>query len=1006
MNGQKTVFKVLRKGLLLVLLIAIGICTQIFLPKWLLPKKEKITLSPSLKPFVLSASSAAIPGLEEIGYRIPVTFNSDAIFKGNIIINGKQFRPEDLNLGSTPSVTASNPVTVINNTGVLSLQGQAGALELTTGNGIGLNGLSITNTDPGSGQNIFKKVEIPGVGSFTAGSNNDTFSLSAGDGIALSIDQNTKNISISQKTVTGLTDKISFSDITAGINSDTLTIGNGSSLSTSGTGVINANQLLGNTWAAPGTIGISASSSGAFTLLRTSGQNVFSALGSGIAHIDSSGLLSSSAVNLGGSDVMGILPLDKGGTGADTAEDARMNLGLVSGGSGDIWVKRAGDTMTGDLTISKTFPKLYLNTTQTLYLPNQADFTGTLVVGNGGGSLSHVTGDDGRANTFVGINSGLSNTRGHDNLAFGSGALYSNTTGNFNSAFGTYALYFNTTGSSNLGLSKGALFFNLSGNDNLGLGINSLLNNITGSNNISIGTSAFFNNTSTNNNIGIGRDTGYFSQTGSNNIFIGHEAAKGVAMYAGAQNNIAMGFQAGYNMTSGSSNNVLIGYQAGYSETGSNKLYIANSNTTAPLIYGDFSANTLTINGNFGVGINNPGFKFDIRDLQSATAAAQIYNNSASTDADGLIIKLGNTSPNVVTSNNHFLSFETAGIGIVGSIQGNGSRGIQLAQNGIADYAEYLPKEKTAIISDGSLLCMQANGLVAECTKDENNIVGVSSPNPLIIGGYNLGDGSVAVGLTGIVETQVSSVNGLIKPGDMISVSDTAGVGAKAKGSGMVVGRALEAYEADVPGKVKVLVNPVWYTSTEVMANIANPVLSLAPIPLPLSLSDTSDATVSGSLSVLGRSVLSDVGITGKVNIGLLSINGLDGCACATINTSSGFLMLQSQGLNGIDMMNGKITVDTKGNLTVKETVIAKKYAVDTTDKKSTSFGEAELLAGEMRVTIGTTAVAGTSGVFLTPENEITSPLFIVEKKQGISFTVGISKPEPQDVKFNWWVVN
>jgi hypothetical protein len=40
-----------------------------------------------------------------------------------------------------------------------------------------------------------------------------------------------------------------------------------------------------------------------------------------------------------------------------------------------------------------------------------------------------------------------------------------------------------------------------------------------------------------------------------------------------------------------------IGFEAGFNETGSGKLYIDNSNTTTPLIYGDFSADALTVNG-------------------------------------------------------------------------------------------------------------------------------------------------------------------------------------------------------------------------------------------------------------------------------------------------------------------------------------------------------------------------------------------------------------------------
>ena len=50
-------------------------------------------------------------------------------------------------------------------------------------------------------------------------------------------------------------------------------------------------------------------------------------------------------------------------------------------------------------------------------------------------------------------------------------------------------------------------------------------------------------------------------------------------------------------ITQHGSNNVFIGYQAGYAETNSNKLYIENSNSTTPLIYGEFDNNLLQING-------------------------------------------------------------------------------------------------------------------------------------------------------------------------------------------------------------------------------------------------------------------------------------------------------------------------------------------------------------------------------------------------------------------------
>ena len=64
--------------------------------------------------------------------------------------------------------------------------------------------------------------------------------------------------------------------------------------------------------------------------------------------------------------------------------------------------------------------------------------------------------------------------------------------------------------------------------------------------------------------------------------------------------NVALGFNAGYNLSTGNGN-VFIGSNAGYNETGNYKLYIDNSSTSSPLIYGDFNTNELTINGSLAI---------------------------------------------------------------------------------------------------------------------------------------------------------------------------------------------------------------------------------------------------------------------------------------------------------------------------------------------------------------------------------------------------------------------
>ncbi|NNF21458.1 MAG: hypothetical protein HKN67_05920 [Saprospiraceae bacterium] len=158
--------------------------------------------------------------------------------------------------------------------------------------------------------------------------------------------------------------------------------------------------------------------------------------------------------------------------------------------------------------------------------------------------------DDGTNNYNVGVGTQVlnQNIEGFFNVAAGHQALYNNTQ-SWNTAIGYQSLYNNQIGKYNTGLGFRSGYFNSSGSYNTSIGYGSNL----------------------------------YNETGSNNTIIGYQAGYGTALH-------------------NKSGNVFLGYQAGYSETGSNKLYIENSNSNSPLIYGEFNNDLLRVNGTLHIG--------------------------------------------------------------------------------------------------------------------------------------------------------------------------------------------------------------------------------------------------------------------------------------------------------------------------------------------------------------------------------------------------------------------
>jgi hypothetical protein len=259
---------------------------------------------------------------------------------------------------------------------------------------------------------------------------------------------------------------------------------------------------------------------------------------------------------------------------------------------------------------------------------------------------------EGYSNTFVGMEAGHDNTTGYGNAALGLQAGYNNSTGNYNVFLG-YKAGYNETGSEKLYIANGpdtsdVLIHGDFNTGMVGIGLVDPFTELDVDGSINIDGSYYIDSIAVlrtpsippieygNTFIGKfagkamipqparGTMVGYAAgknNEGGDNTFIGSSA--GNANTTGGSNTF-LGSYAGYSNTTGAGN-VFLGYRAGYSSVSdSNKLYIANSSTIDPLIYGDFDSSFVNIGGKLSVGsstLDEPFYYFEVTGDAAVTGA-------------------------------------------------------------------------------------------------------------------------------------------------------------------------------------------------------------------------------------------------------------------------------------------------------------------------------------------------------------------------------------------------
>ena len=272
--------------------------------------------------------------------------------------------------------------------------------------------------------------------------------------------------------------------------------------------------------------------------------------------------------------------------------------------------------------------------------------------------------DEGKDNVFIGNRSGNLNTTGFANTYVGMEAGRDNQTSFGNSYFGSHAGEENTEGGNTfIGVNAGRYGRNSFQDPNIGGGSSNTFvgytsgQYVTGDFNTCLGMSSGVGIATGEGNVYLGHSSGYLATDGSNNVYVG----KGAGYNGTGSDNVFIGKSSGYNGSG--SGNVFIGMDAGHGETGSYKLYIDNSSSAAPLVYGDFLSDMVRINGDLDV----------TGSLSSGTASVTgTLSTTSNTTVGGYLRTNGSIGIGKIPYSNYALDITDTYLGVYSSVIATG----------------------------------------------------------------------------------------------------------------------------------------------------------------------------------------------------------------------------------------------------------------------------------------------------------------------------------------------
>lgn len=141
---------------------------------------------------------------------------------------------------------------------------------------------------------------------------------------------------------------------------------------------------------------------------------------------------------------------------------------------------------------------------------------------------------------------------------------------------------------------------------------------------------------------------------------------------------------------------------------------------------------------------------------------------------------------------------------------------------------------KDKLVKDGTILSNTVKGAAPSSTPYDSQVLGIVSRDAGIILSTTDDENSVPVISEGSVYVLVSSKNGNIKKGDLITTSTIPGVGVRADSTGYILGAAMEDYTSNNPsqvGKIAVNLSLHYFNSKSSLTGTLTDILKLALLP-------------------------------------------------------------------------------------------------------------------------------------------------------------------------------